>query len=166
MLWVIWAAALGFILFFGAVLLIGAPYVPTLAAARKQALDLLDLKPGQTLYELGSGDGSLLRDAAARGLNVVGYELNPFLLFITWLKTRRYRRQTKLVWGNFWRADLKNADGVFVFLLDRFMVRLDSKLQKESKGRQLKLVSYAFQIPGKKPARRKSAMFLYKYPTV
>ena len=159
--WAIWIFAVIFVLSFGAVLLIGAPYMPTLKKSCAQALDLLDLKPGQTLYELGSGDGVMLKLAAQRGLNVVGYELNPFLALISWLRTLPYRRQVKVRWGNFWKADLSKADGIFVFLLDRFMPELDKKISAEAG--QAKLVSHAFKIPGKKTARKAGALYLYNY---
>lgn len=161
---VIWGLGGLLVLAFGAVLLVGAPYMPTLAKGRKQALDLLGLQPGQTLYELGSGDGGLLKDAAQRGLKVVGYELNIFLVITSRLRTWRYRKQVKIVWGNFWTADLSKADGVFVFLLDRFMPALDAKIKKEGKG--LKLVSHAFPVPGKKTARTSGAMLLYIYQPI
>ena len=44
----------------------GAPFLPTLRKRVNDALDLLDLKEGQTMLELGSGDGRLLRAAAGR----------------------------------------------------------------------------------------------------
>ncbi len=147
---------------FSFVLLYGAPYLPTKQAQAEAALDLLDLKPGQTLYELGCGDGRVLKRAAQNGLNVVGYELNPILVIIAWLYTWRYRRQIKVVWGNFWRADLSKADAVFVFLLDRFMLKLDHKLMKEA-VRPIKLASFAFKIPGKKALKHKAGIFLYQY---
>jgi DNA modification methylase len=68
------------LLAFGGVILRGAPYVPTLDPQARAALELLDLKPGQTLLELGSGDGKILVVAARAGLHVVGIELNPFLV--------------------------------------------------------------------------------------
>jgi hypothetical protein len=160
--WVVWFGAIVLILIFGAVLLVGAPYVPTMTAQRKEALDLLDLKRGQVLYELGSGDGSLLKEAAKSGLNVVGYELNPILAAISWLRTLRYRQRVKIYWGNFWWADLSDADGVFVFLLDRFMDRLDKKINAEAKG-EVKLVSHSFKIPGRKISAKRGPMYLYRY---
>jgi Mycolic acid cyclopropane synthetase len=161
----IWLALAVLLFIFTFVLLFGAPYVPTLPAQRQAALDLLNLKKGQTLYELGSGDGSMLNDAAKRGLNVVGYELNPVLVIISWVRTRRYGRAVKVRWGNFWNADLSEADGIFVFLIDHFMLKLDRKIQKESKGK-LKLVSHAFKIPGRNIKIKKNAMFLYDYDVV
>lgn len=150
------------VLLFGFVLLFGAPYLPTRQVQAQAALDLLGLKPGQTLYEFGCGDGRVLKQAAERGLNVVGYELNPVLALFAWLYTWRYRSQVRIVWGNFWKSDLSRADGVFVFLLDRFMVRLDDKLKNQGE-RPFKLASFAFKIPGKKPLKSRSGIYLYQY---
>src|SRR6185437_14241003 len=103
------------VLAFSGVLLFGAPYLPTLQKQGGVALGLLNLKPGQTLLELGSGDGKMLILAARAGLNVVGIELNPFLFIISWLRTRRYRGQVRIIWGDFWRVSWPECDGVFVF---------------------------------------------------
>lgn len=160
--WIIWTLVMALVLAFGLVLLVGAPYMPTLKKQQTAALDLLDLKPGQVVYDLGCGDGRFLTAAARRGLKAVGYELNPFMALIAWVGTRRYHRQVKVKWGNFWQADISPADGIFVFLLDRFMPRLDSKIGSEAKN-GTKLVSYGFKIPGKKPAAKRGALLLYKY---
>lgn len=152
-------AALVVILAFGAVLLRGAPYLPTLDAQGRAALELLNLKPGQTLLELGSGDGRVLVLAAQAGLSVVGIELNPFLVAASWLRTRRYRKQVRIVWGDFWRTEWPPCDGVFVFLLDPFMPKLDGRMRQIKKP----LASVAFKIPGRKAAAEKAGVFLYEY---
>lgn len=155
---------LGFciILCFGFVLLFGAPYLPTHKKQAHIALDLLDLKPGQTLYELGCGDGKLLILAASRGYNAVGYEMNPIIFLICWLRTWRYRKSVKVYCRNFWLADLSKADGVYVFLLDRFMSRLDRKLSSELNP-GVRLASYTFKIPGKKLFKSSQAVYIYEY---
>lgn len=147
---------------FGFVLLYGAPYVPTLDKQVEAALDLLDLKKGQTMLELGCGDGKVLIAAAERGYKVVGYELNPLLAIIAWARTRRYGNQVKVVWGNFWNKPWPRADGIFVFLLDKFMVKLDMAITAQP-HRPIKLVSFAFQIPGSEPAMIKDGIYLYVY---
>jgi SAM-dependent methyltransferase len=162
MIWLL-AAALGLVIIFGFVLLLGAPYLPTLKKSGNDALDLLELKPGQTFVDLGCGDGRMLALAASRGLNAVGYELNPLLALFAWLRTRRYGRRVKVRWGDFWRADLSGADGVFVFLIGHFMERLDEMARQQAAQRTIRLVSNSFKIPGKKPARQKGALFLYIY---
>lgn len=151
------------VLAYAAVLPFGAPFLPTRQKESSEALDLLDLRPGQVFIDLGCGDGRLLKMAAARNLTAIGYELNPFLATYAWLSTRRYHRRVHVKWRSFWSADLSKADGVFVFLIGHFMDRLDKLLISSSKDHQIKLVSHAFEIPGKKPVRRKGVLLLYLY---
>jgi hypothetical protein len=160
---IIWIVVLGVLLATQfVVLFLGAPYVPTLHRQREQALDLLGLKAGQTLIDLGSGDGAMLKAAAERGLNVVGYEINPFLVLVSWLRTRRYGRKVKIVWGNFWKKKWPEAEGVFVFLTDRYMDQLDENMQSRFQ-RPVRLVTYGFQLHHRQPAAKKGACFLYQY---
>ncbi len=129
MWWTIaWAVSIGLVLLFSLVILVGAPFLPTLKKHIEPALDMLDLNPGQTLLELGSGDGRILLAAAKRGINSVGYELNPFLVVYSWLITRKYRRQVHIIWGNYWEKPWPRADGIFVFLLQPYMERLNKKI--------------------------------------
>lgn len=151
--------ALVLLVAFAGVLVRGAPYLPTMERQATAALDMLALKPGQTLLELGSGDGKVLLLAARQGLQVVGIELNPFLVAVSWLRTRRYRRQVRIIWGDFWRVEWPPYDGAFTFLLDRFMRRLDKRMQGSGKP----LVSFAFQIPGRKASKVRDGIYLYKY---
>lgn len=139
----------------------GAPYLPTLERQRRDALELLGLESGQTLYDLGCGDGRMLRAAAKAGLNGVGYELSPLLVVIGRLVTWRYRKRIKIKMADYWKADLSPADGIFVFLLDKYMPRLDKKISGMDKP--VRLASYTFKIPGKEPVRQKGAVFLYAY---
>lgn len=140
----------------------GAPYLPTLKPQINEALDLMNLKKGQTMIELGSGDGRVMLAAARRGWKVVGYEINPLLVLLSWLITLRYRRQVKIIWGNYWRKSWPECDGIFTFLLDKYMVRLDEHVWLNCK-KPVRVVSFAFKIPGKKIAKRKNGMFLYVY---
>ena len=127
-----------------------------------EALELADLKPGQTLLELGCGDGRVLIAAAQKGYKAVGYELNPLLVVAAWIRTRRYRRQVRVVWGDFWRAEWPPAEAIFVFLLPRYMRKLDLQCA-DYPHRPLRLVSFAFQIPDKKPHRHRKGVYVYDY---
>lgn len=160
--WIVWAAAILLILAYGAVLLFGAPYFPSLKPHIKAGLDLLDLKPGQTVYDLGCGDGRFLKAAAKSGLKAVGYELNPFMFLYSWATTRRYGRRVKVKYGNFWHADLSGADGIFVFLLTRYMKQFD-ELIRDRAPKGVKVASHTFKIPGKKIVKQNYGVFLYKY---
>jgi 16S rRNA A1518/A1519 N6-dimethyltransferase RsmA/KsgA/DIM1 with predicted DNA glycosylase/AP lyase activity len=144
------------------VLLFGAPYLPTLTQQVSAALELANLQPGQTLIELGCGDGKILVAAAKRGAIVIGYELNPILALICWLRTRRFDGRVRIVCGDFWRAQWPAADVIFTFLLPKYMLRLDKKVIQYN-HKPVKLVSFAFTIPNKKPTGRKASIFLYQY---
>ena len=153
------------ILLFGFVVLFGAPYLPTLKKQTQQALDLLDLTPGQTLLELGCGDGRVARAAAARGIRVIGYELNPILVLIATINTLKYRKLVTIRLGNFWQSEWPQADAIFVFLLDKYMKKLDKKIiqQRAKQQRPIRLLSFTFKIPARKPTTQKGGLILYKY---
>jgi hypothetical protein len=155
------------LIFFGLftfVILFGAPFLPTLKSNVEPAMELIDLKPGQTLLELGSGDGRVLIAAAKAGINVVGYELNPILFAISWVRTRRYRKQVKIVLGNYWNKKWPETDGIFVFLLQRYMEKLNTRIVQRYK-KPIKLVSFAFTIESKKFSKENRGLYLYRYNT-
>jgi hypothetical protein len=78
--------------------------LPTLSKQKAAALEMLGLKEGETLLELGSGDGRVMLAAAARGLKVTGIELNPLLVLVSLYVTRRYRQQVRVIWGTYWAS--------------------------------------------------------------
>jgi 16S rRNA A1518/A1519 N6-dimethyltransferase RsmA/KsgA/DIM1 with predicted DNA glycosylase/AP lyase activity len=159
--WWIWTAFV-IIICFGFVLLRGAPYLPTLKKQIDTALDMLDLNPGQTMLELGCGDGRVLRAAAKRGIKVVGYELNPILVIISRIVTWKYRKNVKVIWGDIWLKEWPPAEGIFTFLLQKYTSQLNTKIIK-TMPKPVKLVSFAFTITNKKPTREKDGLFLYVY---
>jgi hypothetical protein len=99
-------------------------------------------------------------DAAT--VHAVGYELNPLLALIAWARTRRFNTHVKVIWGNFWTQDWPPSDAIFTFLLDRYMTKLDTKITQSS-SRPVKLISFAFQIPGKPVVAERDGVFLYEY---
>lgn len=150
------------VIVFGGVVLVGAPYLPTFKRQTEAAFKLLDLKPDQTLLELGSGDGRVMREAAKRGYQVVGFEINPILVAVSYATTWRYRSKVKIIWGNYWRQSWPTCDGIFVFLIDRYLEKLDKKIKNEVVS-PVRLASFAFKIPGKKVSSRSRGIFLYEY---
>lgn len=147
---------------FAIVIIFGAPYLPTRKNTAELALKLLNLKPGELLVDIGSGDGSVLLVAARSGLRGVGYELNPLLYVISVVRLWRYRSSVKIHFGDFWQMKWpQDMDGLYVFLHTRFMLRLDKKLKRHNK--KVCVVSYTFKIPGKKIIKESEALFLYEY---
>ena len=161
MLWYILAAA--FFGGFGLAAFIGAPYLPILRRDYGPLLELAELKPGQTLLDLGSGDGRLLREVAKRGVRAIGYEINPVLYVVSWIVCWRHRSLVSINLGDYWHTKLPPADIIYVFLLDRYMGRLDRKLSREL-SRPTRVVSFVFQIPGRTAVRSSRNTFVYDYP--
>ncbi|MDO8622525.1 MAG: hypothetical protein Q7R80_04815, partial [bacterium] len=60
----------------------GAPWVPTWRRDVDRFLALAQLRPGERFYDLGCGDGRLVRAAANTGTIATGFEcsLLPYLL--------------------------------------------------------------------------------------
>src|SRR6185503_10781966 len=109
--------------------LFGPPYLPTLRRNMETAFDLLDLKPGQTLLDVGSGDGRVLLEAARRGYCAVGIELSPVLVIIARIRTWKYRKQVRVLWGNYFQREWPPADAIFGFVIPYQMERLDKHIE-------------------------------------
>lgn len=144
---------------FGVIVFFGAPYLPTMRPQINAAFELLELKKGQTLLELGCGDGRVLLEAVARGYTAIGIELNLALVVVALWRTRHYRDKVKIVWGNYWSKPWPPSDGVFTFLIDSFMPKLDEHMRKYGG----KLASVAFKIPNESFKNERNGVYLYYY---
>jgi hypothetical protein len=147
---------------FGLAAIIGAPYVPVLRRDSVGLLDMAELKPGQTIIDLGSGDGRFLLAAAKRGYLGIGYEINPMLYIVSLLVTWRYRHKIKIHLADFWMTPLVESDAIYVFLIDRLMPKLDTKLKREI-THSTPVISFVFAIPGQKAEVTTRNAFRYRY---
>ena len=150
------------VILFGFVVFFGAPYLPSLKPQINAALDLLDLRPGEVMLEIGSGDGRVALAAAKRGWKVVGYELNPVLVLISYVYTWKYRSQITIKWGNAFYADWPQAQGIYIFGLPKIMEKLHTKIT-QTQHSSTRLVSFSFEIPGMTPTLKKEGIFVYEY---
>jgi hypothetical protein len=55
------------------------------------------------------------------------------------------------------------AEGVFIFMIDRFMPRLNKRFEAYARDAPLRVVSFAYKIPNKKIIRSKKGIHLYEY---
>lgn len=139
----------------------GAPWVPVRAFDVEELLDDGGVAKGTSYLELGCGDGRLVKAAAKRGAIAVGYELNPVLFVIAWLRCWGQPNATVRL-GNFWRVNLANWDTVMAFLVPRTMPRLGHKATEQMSTGSL-LISYIFEIPGQKPLRTNKSWLVYGF---
>ena len=143
---------------------LGAPYLPILRRDYEPLLELVHLTPGQTILDLGCGDGRLLRAAAKRGVKGIGYEINPLLFAIAVIVTWRFRHMISIKLGDYWRVRLPPADAIYVFLITRYMAKLDAKLQCDITV-PTTVVSFVFEMPNRPHIAKNRNAFVYEYGT-
>lgn len=148
----------------------GAPFVPTPMEQVRRMLKAAALKPGDTVYDLGSGDGRLVHTAARLyEARAIGYELSPLVWAWSLFLRLFWRSKGELRFGNFWTQDLSDAKVIVCYLLPLTMAEVKLRLLPQLKPGTL-LVSHAFQIPGWKPykvlerdnERKLAAVWIYK----
>ncbi len=135
--------------------------MPTRRAQVETAIKLLGLKKGQTIIDIGSGDGVVLKVAAQKGIKGVGYELNPIMWLISKIRLRKYKDIVRVELGDFWTKKLPKCDGVFLFLTTPYMKKMEKKLVSELKPKT-KVASYAFEFASQKPIKMENAVYLYE----
>ena len=140
--------------------ILGAPYVPILRKSSDDLFDIIDLKPGATIIDLGSGDGAFALQAAKRGYAVIGYEINPILVIVARIRTFKYRKRVTIRLRDFWHVPLPEADAIYVFLIDRYMQKLSDKLQRDLNKPTL-VMSHVFKLPNMKPIKENQNTYFY-----
>ncbi len=154
------------ILVFGFVVFRGAPYVPSHRRQVEKAFsELRPLTEKDTVIDVGSGDGIILRLASKKGARVIGYELNPILVVISQLLSRHDRR-VRVYLKDFWGTSFPpETTLVYGFMVERDMKKMGKKLQAEANRLQhsLEFISYGSTIPDKATEKVLGAHHLYKF---
>ena len=130
------------------------PAIPTPQVLVDRMLEAGRVKPGEMVYDLGSGDGRVVITAAQKfGARAVGVELVPDLV-----RKARERIQflgladrVSIVEGSALRVDLSPADVVTMWFLTNSNERLRPHLEKSLKV-GARVVSNEFPIRGWKAA--------------
>lgn len=121
-----------------------APWVPTWRRDVERFLKLAQLKPSERFYDLGCGDGRLVRAAANAGAIAIGFECSilPYVL-----AKLRVGRSGSVRYANFWSADLSDADVVYCFLMPKVYPKLKEKLERECKP-GTRIILYVWPMEG------------------
>jgi protein-L-isoaspartate O-methyltransferase len=132
-----------------------APFVPSPELVVERMLEAADLKPSETVYDLGCGDGRILI-AAAREFKAkaVGVELSDPLVKQGREQVKRLGLENRvtIVLGDLLHTDLRQADVVTVYLLTEVNDQLKPLFEK-SLHRGARVVSHDFKFRGWKPQR-------------
>ncbi|RYF29054.1 MAG: hypothetical protein EOO17_02940 [Chloroflexi bacterium] len=160
----VWIIA-AIVLLFGFVVFRGAPYVPTRRKDIVRAFEeLYPLSESDTLVDIGSGDGIVLRAAAARGAHAIGYELNPILVVVSRLLSRTDDKVSVRL-ADFWNVSLpEQTTIVYTFGESRDINKMYKKIEAEASRLQKPLffMSFGFPVKGREVVSPDRSFFLYE----
>src|SRR5262249_45823429 len=156
----------------GAVL---APYYPTPETIVEKFLQIAGLKPGEKMYDLGSGDVRIVIMAAQKfHAEAIGVELNKDLSRMSTAKIMKLGldKSARIINGDLLKQNYASADVVTVYLLpesidNQVQPLLDRQLKKGAR-----VVAHDFEFKNWKPEKveniaddgegRSHALYLYR----
>lgn len=146
----------------------GLPPVPTKPERIRKALKLANLQSSEVLYDLGAGDGRVLLIAASEfGARAIGIEVGPIQCALIWRRAvaSGFGNQIQVRWANFYKADLRDADIVFVYATSKEIVKLAPHLEKQLKM-GARVVSISADFPEWEPSAfdERELIFVYEMP--
>lgn len=151
-----------------------APFVPSPQLVVDRMLEAAEIKPGETVYDLGSGDGRVVITAAQRfQAKAVGVEINEPLVRQARERVKQLGldNRVQIVHGHLLEVDLSPADVVTVYLLTSSNEQLRPNFEKYLKPGS-RVVSHDFQVRGWEPVRvekatvhnREHTIYVYRMP--
>lgn len=148
------------------IILKGGPFVPSSWQRVEQMIRIADLTSGDTIIDLGSGDGRILVAALQAGAKkAIGYEIHRGLVsFTRWVANRKKLQDRLCVYcRSFWKADISEGDVIFLYQLPLTMKLLEDKIKKEAKP-GARIVSNGFIFPNWTPEKQEGSNYLYLVP--
>lgn len=150
-----------------------APFVPSPEVVVMRMLQIAEVGPGDTVYDLGCGDGRILIMAAQKfGAKAVGVELDEEIYKKTAQRVKELGLQDKVtvIHADAMKVDLSLATVVTLYLLPSSNDKLKPNLEKYLK-KGARVVSHDFEMAGWQAAQienvaedqhRQHAVYLYR----
>ena len=131
-----------------------APYVSTRTEVINKIIDQVELKDGETVYELGCGKAGFLRAFEAKNpkAKFIGIEYSFWPYLVAKFQLGLSESKIKILKKNVFKVDLKDADLVYCYLSPSMMEKLEKKFDAECKP-GTRIISYQFLMPNKQPAK-------------
>jgi len=131
-------------------------FVPTPQEVVEDMLRLANVRPGDVLYDLGSGDGRIPVTAARLyGVRAVGIDIDPERIREAQENARRngVERLAQFRMGDLFKADFRDATVVTLYLLPDLNLKLRPKLLRELQP-GTRIVSHQFDMGSWKPDKK------------
>jgi len=115
------------------------PFVVTPMEIVERMLRMAEVGPGDTLIDLGSGDGRIVIEAAKRGARGLGVDLDPSLVKLATENARRagVAERARFETRDIFETDLSSASVVSMYLLPDFNAKLLPALLRLKPGTRI-----------------------------
>jgi predicted RNA methylase len=150
-----------------------APYYPTPNTIVERMLNFAGLKAGETMYDLGSGDGRIVIIAAQKyHAKAIGVELDNDLATSSAARIKKLglEKTARIIHGDVLTQNYGDADVITVYLLPESNIKVRPVLEATVK-KGTRIVAHDFEIGGWTPVKtetiaddgegRSHTMFLY-----
>jgi cyclopropane fatty-acyl-phospholipid synthase-like methyltransferase len=146
------------------------PFVPTGQKVVEKMLELAEVKKGDVLYDLGSGDGRIVITAAKKyGIKAVGFEIDPELIKQSRERIRKEKLEklAEIREQDILTVDLSPATVVTMYLLPEVNLQLRPKLRSQLKPGS-RIVSHDFDMDDWQPEKTvnfdNDTIYLWRIP--
>lgn len=142
--------------------------IPTPMETVEEMLRLADLKKGDVLYDLGSGDGRIPFAAARKyGVRAIGVEIKPQLVEAAnkQAKDEGLDKLAHFVQADLFKMNYREANVVTLYLSDSINERLRPKLLKEMRPGS-KIISHDFRMGDWQPEKTVRVPWKNLYRTI
>ena len=128
------------------------PFVPTPQDVVDKMIELAEVKKGDTVYDLGSGDGRIVITAAKKGARAVGFEIDGDLLKESRENIQKagVQNSAEIRQQDILTVDLAPASVVTMYLLPDVNLKLRPNVLSQMKPGS-RVVSHAFDMGDWKP---------------
>lgn len=131
-----------------------APFIPTNTQLIKKILKIVQTKKGRKFYELGSGDGRIVLQAAKLGTNSFGIEQSLLRVLYSKYKAWHFNlKKAHFLHSNIFSQNYSDADIVYIYLLQKGVNRLENKLKGELQKGSI-VITQAYHFPNWKPFKK------------
>ena len=133
----------------------GAPWHPLSDENIDRIIKFADLQPGETFYDLGSGDGRVLiaatREKCVQG---VGVEIDPIKVWLSkyFTITAELTERVCIYRGNMYDFDVSEADVIYLYVTHQALDRLFPEILDRVKP-SVRIICYRFCIRNLEPIK-------------
>lgn len=144
-----------------------APFVSTDRETFRKIIDEIEIKDEAVVYELGCGRARFLRIIEKRfsQTRLIGIENLTSLYLLTKFGRKLQGSKIKVIKGDFFAVNLREADIIYCYLNNLTMKNLGDKFKKECRA-GAQIISRSFPIPQYTPEKviiiRKKKVFFYQ----